>query len=156
MELFQARTGVNLQLVPYAGGPAQAMNDVMSGRVELVLDAYAGLAAALKGDLIKPLAATSLERLPGFETLPTIAETIPGFFVGAWNVMLAPLGTPDAIIRKVHADLRTALDDPEVKAKFAANGAFVRHMSPEEVTAFVQSEQTKWRPILEQVARETK
>jgi tripartite-type tricarboxylate transporter receptor subunit TctC len=156
MELFQARTGVKLQLVPYAGGPAQAMNDVMSGRVELVLDAYGGLAAALKGDLIKPLAATSLERLPGFENLPTIAETIPNFFVGAWNVMLAPVGTPDAIIRKVHADLRTALDDPEVKAKFAANGAFVRHMTPEEVTAFVQSEQTKWRPILEQVARETK
>ena len=155
MELLQARAGVQLQLVPYAGGPAQAMNDVMSGRVDLVLDAYAGLAAALQGDLIKPLAATSLERLPGFENLPTIAETIPGFFVGAWNVMLAPLGTPDAIIRKVHADLRTALDDPEVRAKFAANGAFVRHMSPEEVTAFVQSEQTKWRPILEQVARET-
>ena len=156
MELFQARAGVTLQLVPYAGGPAQAMNDVMSGRVELVLDAYAGLAAALKGDLIKPLAATSLERLPGFETLPTIAETIPNFFVGAWNVMLAPVGTPDAIIRKVHADLRTALEDPEVKTKFAANGAFVRHMTPEEVTAFVQAEQTKWRPILEQVARETK
>jgi tripartite-type tricarboxylate transporter receptor subunit TctC len=82
MELFQARTGVKLQLVPYAGGPAQAMNDVMSGRVHLVLDAYAGLAAALQGNLIKGLANTSLERLPGFENLPTVAETIPGFFVG--------------------------------------------------------------------------
>ena len=156
MELFQARTGTQLQLVPYAGGPAQAMNDVMSGRVALVLDAYAGLAAALQGNLIKGLAATSLQRLPGFETLPTVAETIPGFFVGAWNVMLAPIGTPDAIVRKVNADLRKALDDPEVNAKFAANGAFVRHMTPEEVTAFVQSEQATWRPILQQVASETK
>jgi len=156
MELFQARTGTQLQLVPYAGGPAQAMNDVMSGRVALVLDAYAGLAAALQGNLIKGLAATSLQRLPGFETLPTVAETIPGFFVGAWNVMLAPIGTPDAIVRKVNADLRKALDDPEVNAKFAANGAFVRHMTPEEVTAFVQSEQATWRPILQQVANETK
>jgi tripartite-type tricarboxylate transporter receptor subunit TctC len=155
MELFQVRTGVKLQLVPYAGGPAQAMNDVMSGRVHLVLDAYAGLAAALKGDLIKGLADTALERLPGFEDLPTVAETIPGFFVGAWTVMLAPVGTPDAIIRKVHADLRTALEDPEVKTKFAANGAFVRHMTPEQVTEFVQSEQKTWRPILEQVNRET-
>lgn len=156
MELLQARAGVKLQLVPYAGGPAQAMNDVMSGRVALVLDAYAGLAAALKGNLIGGLAATSLERLPGFETLPTIAETIPGFFVGAWNVMVAPLGTPDAIVRKVNADLRRALDDPEVNAKFAANGAFVRHMTPEEVTAFVQAEQQTWRPILQQVADEAK
>jgi tripartite-type tricarboxylate transporter receptor subunit TctC len=155
MELFQVRTGVKLQLVPYAGGPAQAMNDVMSGRVHLVLDAYAGLAAALKGDLIKGLADTALERLPGFEDLPTVAETISGFFVGAWTVMLAPVGTPDAIIRKVHADLRTALEDPEVKTKFAANGAFVRHMTPEQVTEFVQSEQKTWRPILEQVNRET-
>jgi tripartite-type tricarboxylate transporter receptor subunit TctC len=154
MELLQARSGTKLQLVPYAGGPAQAMNDVMSGRVHLVLDAYAGLAAALKGELIKGLADTALERLPGFENLPTVAETIPGFFVGAWTVMLAPLGTPDTIIRKVHADLRTALEDPEVKSKFAANGAFVRHMTPEQVTEFVQSEQKTWRPILEQVNRE--
>ncbi len=155
MELFQARTGVKLQLVPYAGGPAQAMNDVMSGRVHLVLDAYAGLAAALQGNLIKGLANTSLERLPGFENLPTVAETIPGFFVGAWTIMLAPMGTPDAIIRKVNADLHTALEDPDVKSKFAANGAFVRHMTPEQVTEFVQSEQKTWRPILEQVNRET-
>jgi tripartite-type tricarboxylate transporter receptor subunit TctC len=155
MELLQARTGIKLQLVPYAGGPAQAMNDVMSGRVHLVLDAYAGLAAALRGDLIKGLADTSLERLPGFENLPTVAETVPEFFVGAWTVMLAPTGTPDPIVRKVSADLWTAVNDPEVKSKFQANGAFVKQMTPEQVTAFVQSEQKTWRPILEQVVRET-
>ena len=155
MELFQARAGVKLQLVPYVGGPAQAMNDVLSGRVALVLDAYAGLAAALKGNLIKGLADTALERLPGFEDLPTVAETIPNFFVGAWAVVVAPLGTPDPIVRKVNADLRVALEDPEVKARFQANGAFVKYMTPEEVTAFVQSEQRTWRPILEQVNRET-
>ena len=68
---------------------------------------------------------------------------------------MAPLGTPDAIVRKVNADLRVALDDADVKAKFQANGAFVKYMTPEEVTAFVQSEQRTWRPILEQVTRET-
>jgi len=154
MELLQARTGVKFQLVPYSGGPAQAMNDVMSGRVHLILDAYAGLAAALKGDLIKGLADTSLERLPGFENLPTVAETVPNFFVGAWNVMLAPIGTPDSIVRKVNADLRMALDDPEVRSRFQGNGAFVKYMTPEEVTRFVQSEQRTWRPILEQLNRE--
>jgi tripartite-type tricarboxylate transporter receptor subunit TctC len=155
MELFQARTGIKLQLVPYAGGTAQAMNDVLAGRVHLILDAYAGLAAALKGDLIKGLADTSLERLPGFENLPTIAETVPDFFVGAWAVLVAPLGTPDPIVRKVNADMWTALNDPDVKSKFAANGAFLRYMKPEQVTEFVQDQQKTWRPILEQVARET-
>jgi tripartite-type tricarboxylate transporter receptor subunit TctC len=154
MELLQARAGIQLQLVPYAGGPAQAMNDVMSGRVPLVLDGYAGLAPAIKGNLIKGLASTAIKRPPGFEDLPTMAETVPGLTVGAWNVMLAPAGTPDAIVKKVHADLRVALDDPDVRAKFAANGAFIRHITPAEVTAFVQNEQKTWRPILEKVAKE--
>jgi tripartite-type tricarboxylate transporter receptor subunit TctC len=127
---------------------------VLEGRVELVLDAYAGLASVIQGNLIKGLASTALTRLPGFENLPTVAETVPGFVVGAWAILVAPLGTPDAIVRKVNADLNKVLDDPEVLAKFATNGAFVRHMTPEEVTAFVQSEQTTWRPILQAVASE--
>jgi tripartite-type tricarboxylate transporter receptor subunit TctC len=154
MELLQVRTGIKLQLVPYAGGPAQAMNDVMSGRVPLVLDGYAGLAPAIKGNLIKGLAATSLQRLQGFEELATVAETVPNFFVGAWTILLAPLGTPDPIVRKVHNDMRTVLDDPDIRTKLAANGGFVRHMTPAELTAFVQNEQKTWRPILEQVAKE--
>jgi tripartite-type tricarboxylate transporter receptor subunit TctC len=154
MELLQVRTNTKLQLVPYAGGPAQAMNDVMSGRVPLVLDGYAGLAPAIKGNLIKGLAATSFQRWPGCEELPTVAETVPNFFVGAWTILLAPVGTPDPVIRKIHADMRTVLDDPDIRAKLAANGGFVRHMTPAELTAFVQNEQKTWRPILEQVAKE--
>jgi tripartite-type tricarboxylate transporter receptor subunit TctC len=154
MELLQARASIKLQLVPYAGGPAQAMNDVMSGRVPLVLDGYAGLAPAIKGDLIKGLASTALKRPPGFENLPTVAETVPDFFVGAWTILLAPKGTPEAILRKVHNDMRIVLDDPEIRAKLALNGGYVRHMTPQELTAFVQNEQKTWRPILEQVAKE--
>jgi len=154
MELLQVRTGIKLQLVPYAGGPAQAMNDVMSGRVPLVLDGYAGLAPAIKGDLIKGVAATSLKRLPGFASLPTVAETVPDFFVGAWTILLAPVGTPAPIIKKVHDDMQKVLDEPEMQAKLALNGGFVRHMTPDEVTAFVANEQKTWRPIMEQVAKE--
>jgi tripartite-type tricarboxylate transporter receptor subunit TctC len=154
MELLQVRANIKLQLVPYAGGPAQAMNDVMSGRVPLVLDGYAGLAPAIKGDLIKGLASTALKRPPGFENLPTVAETVPDFFVGAWTILLAPKGTPEAILRKVHNDMRIVLDDPEIRAKLALNGGYVRHMAPQELTAFVQKEQKTWRPILEQVAKE--
>lgn len=154
MELLQARAGVQLRLVPYAGGPAQAMGDVVADRVDLVLDAYAGLAGAAQSGLIKMLASSAPQRLPGMENLPTVAETLPDFFVGAWNVMLAPVGTSDAIVRKVNADLRAAVEDKEVTAKFAANGAFTRYMTPEETTAFTQDQQKIWRPILEKVARE--
>jgi tripartite-type tricarboxylate transporter receptor subunit TctC len=154
MELLQDRADVKLRLVPYAGGPAQAMGDVTTGRVDLVLDAYAGLAGPTQGGLAKMLAATSERRLPGLESIPTVAETLPGFFVGAWNVMLAPVGTPEAIIRKVNADLRVALEDKDLLAKLAANGAFTQYMTPEQTVAFTQSQQKIWRPILERVARE--
>jgi len=154
MELLQARAGVQLRLVPYAGGPAQAMGDVVADRVDLVLDAYGGLAGAAQGGLIKMLASSAQARLPGMEDLPTVAETLPDFFVGAWNVMLAPVGTADAVVRKVNADLRSAVEDKDVSTKFAANGAFTRYMTPDETTAFVQSQQKIWRPILEKVAKE--
>jgi tripartite-type tricarboxylate transporter receptor subunit TctC len=100
------------------------------------------------------LAATSERRLPGLEDIPTVAETLPGFFVGAWNVMLAPIGTPEAMIRKVSADLRTALADKDLLAKFAANGAFTQYMTPQQTIAFVQSQQATWQPILQRIARE--
>ena len=155
MELLQQRADVKLRLVPYAGGPAQAMGDVVADRVDLVLDAYAGLAGATQGGLVKMLASTSAQRLPGMENLPTVAETLPDFYVGAWNVIVAPLGTSDAIVRKVNADLRSAVEDKDVSAKFAANGAYSRYMTPEETIAFAQSQQKIWRPILEKVARES-
>ena len=65
------------------------------------------------------------------------------------------LGTSDAIVRKVNADLRSAVEDKDVSAKFAANGAYSRYMTPEETIAFTQSQQKIWRPILEKVARES-
>jgi tripartite-type tricarboxylate transporter receptor subunit TctC len=155
MELLQERAGVKLRLVPYAGGPAQAMGDVVADRVDLVLDAYAGLAGAMQGGMVKMLASTSSQRLPGMETLPTVAETLPDFFVGAWNVILAPNGTPDSIIRKVNADLKSTVEDKDVATKFAANGAYGRYMTPDETVTFAQSQQKIWRPILEKVARES-
>jgi tripartite-type tricarboxylate transporter receptor subunit TctC len=154
MEMFAARAGVKLRLVPYPGGPAEAMSDIMSDRVDLIIDGYAGLAGAIQGGIVKTLASTWSERVPGMETLPTVAETLPDFFVAGWGVMLAPSGTPAAIVSKVSADLRTALDDKDVVSKFALDGAFPSYLTPEEAIAFTQSQQKVWRPIQEKIARE--
>ena len=154
MELLEARADVKLRLVPYAGGPAEAMGDVIGNRVNVILDGYAGLAGAMQGGIIKMLASTWSERVPGMESLPTVAETLPDFFVAGWGVLLAPVGTPVPIILKVSADLRTALEDKDVIAKMALNGAFPRYRTPEEATAFIHSQQTTWRPIQEKIARE--
>jgi|HubBroStandDraft_1064217.scaffolds.fasta_scaffold48202_2 tripartite-type tricarboxylate transporter receptor subunit TctC len=154
MELLEARADVKLRLVPYAGGPAEAMGDIIGNRVNIILDGYAGLAGAMQGGIIKTLASTWSERVPGMESLPTVAETLPDFFVAGWGVMLAPAGTPVLIVDKVSADLRTALEDKEVIDRMALNGAFPRYLAPEEATDYIHSQQTNWRPIQEKIARE--
>lgn len=153
MELLQKVTGAQFQMVAYNGGAAQAMPDLISGRVELVLEAYAGLLPAFKGNLIRGFGTTALKPTPAIPDIPAIADTVPGYEVTAWAVLVAPLGTPDDLIKKVNADLNNALGDPSLISAFAANGGETRQMSPAEVTAFVSAEQAKWLPVLEQAMK---
>ena len=153
MELFQMRAAVKLQMIPYTGGPAQALGDLATGRVQIVLDSYSGLAGGLQAGAIKGLAVASLERLPGIN-LPTVAETLPGFFAGGWNVMLAPLGTAPLHMRKIGFDLHKVLDEPQIKQKFAALGAYVQPMTPEELVTFIGTQQKTWKPVAEAIAKE--
>jgi tripartite-type tricarboxylate transporter receptor subunit TctC len=154
MELIQERAGIQLQMIPYTGGPTAAMGDVGTGRVAIVIEGYSGLAGGLNSGLIKGIAVASLDRLDDFKDLPTVAEALPGFVAGGWNVLLAPIGTPEAIINKVSVDLKKALDDPDVKKKLAQLGGYVHPMTPAEVTAFAQNQQRTWRPIAEKVAKD--
>ena len=155
MELLQERAGIKLQMIPYTGGPTAAMTDVGTGRVAIVIEGYSGLAGGMTSGLIKGIAVASLERLEDFKDLPTVAETLPGFVAGGWNVLLAPVGTPGAIVQKAGLDLRKAMDDVEVKKKLAQLGAYTHAMSPEQVTQFAIDQQRTWKPIAEKVARET-
>jgi len=74
---------------------------------------------------------------------------------GGWNVLLAPVGTPGAVVQKASLDLRKAMDDVEVKKKLAQLGAYTHAMSPKQVTQFAIDQQRTWKPIAEKVARET-
>jgi tripartite-type tricarboxylate transporter receptor subunit TctC len=154
MELVQERAGIKLQMIPYTGGPTAAMTDVGTGRVAIVIEGYSGLAGGITSGLIKSIAVASLERLDDFKDLPTVAETLPGFVAGGWNVLLAPVGTSDAIIRKASVDLRKAMDDAEVKTRLAQLGAYPHAMTPEQVTQFATDQQRTWKPIAERVAKE--
>jgi tripartite-type tricarboxylate transporter receptor subunit TctC len=154
MELLQERAGIKLQMIPYTGGPTAAMSDVGTGRVAIVIEGYSGLAGGITSGLIKGIAVASLQRLDDFKGLPTVAETLPGFVAGGWNVLLAPVGTPDAIIRKTSTDLRQAMDDAEVRAKLAQLGAYHTPMTPEQVAQFAMNQQRTWKPVAEKVAKE--
>jgi tripartite-type tricarboxylate transporter receptor subunit TctC len=139
--------------VPYLGGTAQALNDVIGGRVPMVIDAYPPLAGAIGAGAIKALAIGATRRLPEFDGLATAAETLPGYNARGWLALVAPLGTPDAIVRKVSDDLRTVVTEADTKAKLATLGNYMDPMSPTDVIAFVRAEQQMWKPVLEQIAR---
>jgi tripartite-type tricarboxylate transporter receptor subunit TctC len=115
--LLQQRAGIQLLPVPYQGGPAAAMADVGTGRVSMIIEGYSGIQGAVKAGQLKIVAVASRERLPDFPDVPTVAETIPGFFATGWQVVVAPLGTPAPIVDKVSADLYKVMADPELKKK---------------------------------------
>ena len=152
-EALQQRAGIKLLMVPYLGGTAQALNDVISGRVPMVIDGYPALAGTLQAGAIRALALGSNKRLPNFPDLPTTAETLPGFSPGGWLALVAPVGTPDVIVRKLSDDLRAAVLDPATRTKLETTGNYPNPMSPSELLAFIQAEQKTWKPVLEEIAR---
>jgi tripartite-type tricarboxylate transporter receptor subunit TctC len=124
----------------------------MGKRIPMVIEAYSGLAGAIEAKTIVPLAVASPQRLPSFPDVPTAAETLPGFESGGWQVLVAPVGTPDAIVQKINADLIKAMSDPQTRERLARFHRDHRPISPAETTAFIQGEQNKWAPILQQIA----
>jgi len=147
--LLQTRAGIKLQVVPYTGGPAAALTDVIGGRVPLIIEGYSGLAGAIQAHTLNVLAVASRRRLSDFPDLPTVAETLPGFAAGGWQGIVAPLGTPAADIAKINAALKTVLAEPDLAKQLAQRGAYVDAMTPPEVNEFVNSQQAQWTPVLQ-------
>jgi tripartite-type tricarboxylate transporter receptor subunit TctC len=150
VELFRRRTGADLTYIPYQGA-AGGLQDILGGRISMIAESLPPLFGAIQAGSIKPLAVASVKRLPNFPDLPTVAETSPGFAAMGWFVLLAPAGTPDAIVRKVNGDLAKVLAQPEFQKRFQELGTFVRPMTPAETTDFIRGEQQLWRPLVRQL-----
>jgi tripartite-type tricarboxylate transporter receptor subunit TctC len=155
-ELLQMRAGIKLLTVPYTAGPAMALGDVIGGRVDMIIEGYSGIASAIRAGSVRAIAEASAQRLPEFPDLPTVAETVPDFTANGWQILAAPVGTPDAIIHKVSESLTKVVNDPDIKKKLAQLGSYTRQMTPAEATAFVQHEQQTWKPVLEKIAENAK
>jgi tripartite-type tricarboxylate transporter receptor subunit TctC len=147
--LLQSQAGIKLQVVPYTGGPAAAMTDVIDDRVPLIIEGYSGVASGLQSHSITALAVASQHRLSDFPDLPTVAETLPGFAAGGWQGMVAPLGTPAADIAKINDALKTVLAESDLAKQLALRGAYVDAMTPPEVSAYINAQQTQWKPVLQ-------
>ena len=138
-------------MIPYSGGTAQVLTDMMGKRVPLVIDGLSAFTGALQAGTVVPLAIASRQRLPNFPDVQTVAETLPGFAASGWQVVLAPVGTPDAVVQKANADWIKILNDPETRKRIAHFNRDEQSLSPAETAAFIHSEQAKWEPVLKQI-----
>jgi len=152
-ELFRDRAKVNLTFV-HAQGAATSLNDVIAGRIPIMFEGFAALAPGLQSGGVKLLGVAAVNRLLTMPNLPTIGETVSGVVSSGWIVLMAPTGTPDRIIQKVNADLRTVVAMPDVQERFHVLGTYTRDLTPEQTGEFVRSEEALWWPIVRQVEAE--
>lgn len=143
-ELFQRLAGIQLTHIPYKGASV-VMTDLMAGHVDLAFMTASGAMPHLQAGKVKPLAVAGPQRLSGLPDVPTFAQAgLPAMISDSWNGLLAPAGTPPAIVKKLHAAAVEALQIPEIKTKLESQGAIVIGSSPEEFRNDIQREVAHW------------
>jgi tripartite-type tricarboxylate transporter receptor subunit TctC len=147
-ELFKTMAGIDIVHVPYRGGAAAA-TDLMAGQVQMMIDVMPNAYPLAKGGKVRGLAVSTARRFPGAPELPTIAESgVPGFDVSAWDGIFAPAGTPAAVIDRLNAAIRQALDEPELREQLIAHGAVAVPGTPDDLARHVVAEKAKWAKII--------
>jgi tripartite-type tricarboxylate transporter receptor subunit TctC len=134
--------------VPYKGS-APALTDLMGGQVQLMFDNLPSSLAQIKAGKLRAIAVTSAQRSPALPNIPTIAESgLPGFEASSWFGLLAPAGTPPAIVARVNADVNEWLQTAEAKEKLLAQGAIPAGGTPEQFAAHIRVETEKWAKVV--------
>ena len=134
--------------VPFKSNPP-AMTEVMAGRVQLMFSDIASVQAQVKSGALRALAVTSRERSALMPELPTFIESgVPDYDLSGWVALLAPAGTPPAVVNKLNAEVTRILGMPDVRSKFLDLGAEPSPMTVPQVTAWVQKEVTTWTQLV--------
>ncbi|APV48235.1 LacI family transcriptional regulator [Betaproteobacteria bacterium GR16-43] len=143
-ELFQRRAGIKMAHVPYKGaGPAVA--DLMGGSIDCFFGNTQAVGGLVTGGKLRPIATTSPKRLANFPDVPTVAELgYPGFEAATWSGLVAPVGTPKAIIDRLNAEANKALGNPEMKQRLHEDGSTPLGGSAKDFADFIKSENVKW------------
>ena len=142
--------------VPYKGtGPA--MNDLLGGQVDFMCDQTTNTTAQIKGGKVKAFGVTTKTRVPSLKDIPTLQEQgLKGFEVAVWHAIYAPKGTPKPVLDKLVAALQAALQDANVKLRFADQGTepvAQARATPEALQAFLKSEIDKWGPVIKKAGQ---
>ena len=149
MELFKTMAGVDLVHIPYKGtGPL--LTDLIAGQVKLTIASAVPLAPPVKAGRLRGLAVTSPARSAAFPELPAVAETVPGYEVVNWFGILAPSGTPQAVVARVNTALSKALRSPDLVRTLNARGADAAGGTPEDFGKVIKADFAKWGKVVKE------
>jgi tripartite-type tricarboxylate transporter receptor subunit TctC len=146
-ELFKFMTGVDIVHVPYRG-PAQALTDLIGGRVQVMFDVLTSSIAHIRAGEVRALAVTTAARSAALPDVPTVADTVPGYESSGWAGVGAPANTPAEIVSLLNVAIGEGLADPKVKTSLATLGAAPMAMSPAEFGKFLADETDKWAKVV--------
>jgi len=149
-EIFKGMAGVDMVHVPYKGGAPSTLA-VLSGEVQITFATLPGAMPHIKSGKLNGPAVTTAKRSPALPEVPTIAESgLPGFDVSSWAGLMAPAGTPKAVVQKLNTATVKALANPDMRARLAGEGAEPVGNTPEQFAAFVKVELAKWALAIKQ------
>jgi tripartite-type tricarboxylate transporter receptor subunit TctC len=147
-ELFKSMSGTDIQHVPYRGSSG-ARNDVIGGQVQMMFDAITTMAPNVQAGQVRALATTGDKRSTVLPDVPTVAEAgVPGYEATIWLGIMAPKGTPQAIVDKLNAEIRKVINAPAVKEMWAKQGAVPMNMTPAEFGAYLEKDIVKWANVV--------
>jgi len=146
-ELFKQMAGVNLLHVPYRGS-APAHQDLLAGQVDMMFDNIPGPLGLMRGGKVKGFAVTSAQRHPSVPELPTVAEYLPGYQITSWGGICGPAGLPPAMVEKLSALTKKALESPAIKEAFDKQGATNIWMNPADTAAYRAADEKRLAPII--------
>jgi tripartite-type tricarboxylate transporter receptor subunit TctC len=146
-ELFQMMAHVKLQNVPYRGS-APALNDLVAGSVDCMFDNLGVSMQLVKAGKLKLIAVAAAKRTASLPDVAAIAETLPGFESAAWYAIVAPPGTPAAIVDKINAGVNEALHDPDVQKRLANLSAETVGGTPQATAAYFREETERWKNVI--------
>ena len=146
-ELFQSLTGTKIVHVPYKG-TSPAMTDLISGQVQMMFTSMPTVLALVKSGKLRLLGTGGTKRSAVIPDTPTIAETVPGFELVTWYGVFAPARTPEAIIKRLNAEIAKVLADPESRDRMTAQGLEPTPMTPADVKRYTQEETKRWSRLI--------
>ncbi len=147
-ELFKTMAGVEMVHVAYKGS-APAMTDLIGGQVTVMFDQILTALPHVQSGKLRALGVTTEQRSPAAPQIPTIAEAaLPGYAVTTWHGLLAPAGTPREIVNRLSSETARALQSPDIRDRFAAQGVDPIASTPEQFAAMMKSELEKWRKVI--------